>query len=102
MSEPDYLPRIFQANVDRLYQHVILPGLNALPIHAELRFGEALSMDASLARAKAQTDNYTATKVPRPTRWRWPDCSSANCEFGLASGEPAHSAMRCGVSDSGY
>ena len=60
MNERDNLPRIFQANVDRLFQGVILPGLNALPIHAELRFGEAPSMEEFLERAKAQTDNYTA------------------------------------------
>lgn len=62
MCEPDYLPRIFQANGDRLFQRVILVGLNALPIHAELRFGEAPSMEEFLARAKAQTDNYTANE----------------------------------------
>jgi hypothetical protein len=60
MNEPDNLPRIFQANVDRLFQRVILPGLNALPIHAELRFGKAPSIEEFLERAKAQTDNYTA------------------------------------------
>ncbi len=60
MNERDNLPRIFQANVDRLFQRVILPRLNALPIHAELRFGEAPSMEEFLERAKAQTDNYTA------------------------------------------
>ena len=62
MSEPDTLPRIFQANVDRLFQRVIVQGLNALPIHAELRFGETQSMEEFLARAKAQTDNYTANE----------------------------------------
>jgi hypothetical protein len=62
MSEPDNLPRIFQANVDRLFQRVILLGLNALPIYAELRFGDAPSMEEFLARAKAQTDNYTANE----------------------------------------
>lgn len=62
MSEPDYLPRIFQANVDRFFQRVILLGLNALPIHAELRFGEAPSMEEFLARAAAQVDNHTANE----------------------------------------
>jgi hypothetical protein len=41
---------------------VILVGLNALPIHAALRFGETSSMDEFLARAEAQTDNYTANE----------------------------------------
>jgi hypothetical protein len=60
MNERDNLPRIFQANVDHLFQRVILPGLNALPIHAELRFREAPSMEEFLERARAQTENYTA------------------------------------------
>jgi hypothetical protein len=62
MSEPDKLPRIFQANVDRLFQRVIQPGLDALSVHAELRFGETLSMEEFLDRAEAQTDNYTANE----------------------------------------
>jgi hypothetical protein len=62
MSTLDDLPRIFQANIDRLFQRVIMPGVNALPIHAELRFGEAASMEDALARAKAQVDNYTASE----------------------------------------
>jgi hypothetical protein len=62
MSEPDNLPRIFQANIDRLYQRVILPGLEALPIHAKLRFGEAQSMEEFLAWAKAMADNYIANE----------------------------------------
>lgn len=41
MIPSDNLPRVFQANTDRLFQRLIRPGLNALPIHAELQFGEA-------------------------------------------------------------
>jgi hypothetical protein len=62
MSESDNLPRIFQANVDRLFQRVIVPGLNALPIHRELHYGEASSTDELLSRAAAQVDNYTANE----------------------------------------
>lgn len=62
MSEPDNLPRIFQANVDRLFQRVIEPGLDALSTHGELRFGETVAMEEFLDRAKAQTDNYTANE----------------------------------------
>jgi hypothetical protein len=58
----DNLPRIFQANIDRLFHRVILPGLQALPIHAELHYGETSSMDEFLDRAKEQTDNYTANE----------------------------------------
>ena len=62
MSASGNLPRIFQANCDRLFQRVIVPGLAALPIHAELHFGEASSIDEFLTRAKAQVDNYTANE----------------------------------------
>lgn len=62
MTESDTLPRIFQANLDRLFRRVIVPGLNSLPIHEELRFGETSSMDEFLTRNKAQVDNYTATE----------------------------------------
>jgi len=62
MGQPDNFPRSFQANIDRFFQRIILPGLNELPIHAELRFGEAPSMEEFLTRAKAQTDNHTASE----------------------------------------
>lgn len=62
MSEPDQLPRIFQGNIDRLFQRIILPGLRALPIHAELRFGEAREMEEFWEMAEAQTDNYLANE----------------------------------------
>jgi hypothetical protein len=62
MDAPDNLPRVFQANIDRLFQRVILPGLHSLPIHEELQFGVTDSMDEFLHRAKTQTDNYTANE----------------------------------------
>ncbi|THK33640.1 hypothetical protein EHS39_35115 [Ensifer sp. MPMI2T] len=62
MTTPDYLPRIFQANIDRLFQRVILPGLHALPVHAELCAEEASSMNDLLMKAEAQVDNYTASE----------------------------------------
>lgn len=65
MDALDNLPRIFQANIHRLFQRVILPGLDALPIHNELRFGEASSIDEFLTRAKAQVDNYTANEAAK-------------------------------------
>jgi hypothetical protein len=65
MSAGDNLPRVFQANTDRLFQRLIRPGLDALPIHAELRFGEAASMDEFLDRAAAQVDNYTANEAAK-------------------------------------
>jgi hypothetical protein len=65
MIPSDNLPRVFQANTDRLFLRLIWPGLNALPIHAELRFGEAASMNEFLNRAAAQVDNYTANEAAR-------------------------------------
>jgi hypothetical protein len=62
MAQPNNLPRIFQCNTDRLFQRVILPGLEALPIHAELTFGTTDSIDEFLDRAAAQVDNYTANE----------------------------------------
>jgi hypothetical protein len=65
MSDGNSLPRIFQANTDRLFQRLIQPGLAALPIHSELRFGEAATMDKFLDRAAAQVDNYTANEAAK-------------------------------------
>ena len=65
MSVGDNLPRVFQANTDRLFQRLIRPGLEALPIHAELRFGETTSMEEFLDRAAAQVDNYTANEAAK-------------------------------------
>jgi hypothetical protein len=65
MNEPDNFPRVFQANVDRFFQRIIQPGLNALPVHAELRFGETSSMDEFLDWAAAQVDNHTANEAAK-------------------------------------
>jgi hypothetical protein len=52
-----------QGRVDRLFQRVIHPGLAAQPIHAELRFVEAATMDDFLDRAAAQTGNDTTNEA---------------------------------------
>jgi hypothetical protein len=65
MTPQDNLPRIFQANTDRLFQRVVHPGLTALPIHPVLTFGEAATMDEFLDRAAAQVDNYTANEAAK-------------------------------------
>ncbi|HEX7948281.1 MAG TPA: hypothetical protein VF495_26685 [Phenylobacterium sp.] len=65
MQNPDQLPRIFQANIDRLFQRLIRPGLAALPIHAELQSGVTDSMTVFLKRAAAQVDNYTANEAAK-------------------------------------
>jgi hypothetical protein len=61
----DNLPRIFQGNVDRLFQRIVLPGLKALPVHAGLRSGAIASMDEFLDNAAALTDNYTANEAAK-------------------------------------
>jgi hypothetical protein len=65
MTPQDNLPRVFQANIDRFFTRVIAPGLQALPIHTELRYGEAASMVEFLDRAAAQVDNYTANEAAK-------------------------------------
>lgn len=65
MIPADDLPRVFQANTDRLFQRLIRPGLDALPIHAELGLGEATTMDEFLDRAAAHVDNYTANEAAK-------------------------------------
>ena len=59
----EQLPRIFQANIARLYQRVIQPCLEQLPVHDRLTTGEAPTLDAFLDRAAAQVDNYTANEA---------------------------------------
>lgn len=49
----DQLPRVFQANLDRLFQRVMLPAVDALIIHPILEHGEAGSIDEFLDRATA-------------------------------------------------
>jgi hypothetical protein len=65
MSAPSYLPRNFQANVDRLFARIIGPVLLALPIHAELQSGETKDMDVFLDRCAAQVDNHTANEAAK-------------------------------------
>lgn len=65
MIPQDNLPRVFQANTDRLFQRLVHPGLSALPIHPVLSFGETTSMDEFLDRAAAQVDNYTANEAAK-------------------------------------
>lgn len=59
----EQLPRIFQANIARLYQRVVQPCLERLPVHDPLVTGEALDLDTFLDRAAAQVDNYTANEA---------------------------------------
>lgn len=59
----EQLPRIFQANLARLYGRVIQPAIDGLVLHPVLERGEASSMDEFLDRAAAQVDNYTANEA---------------------------------------
>lgn len=61
----DQLPRIFQANLARLFDRVILPGMDVLTVHDHLEQGEATSLDQFLDRAAAQVDNYTANEAAK-------------------------------------
>ncbi len=65
ISNAEQLPRIFQANLARLFDRVILPGLEALTIHPQLERGEAATLCAFLDRAAAQVDNYTANEAAK-------------------------------------
>lgn len=65
MQIKDQLPRIFQANLARLFQRVIQPAMEALPVHSSLEGGEAATMDQFLDRAAAQVDNYTANEAAK-------------------------------------
>ncbi|TAX01964.1 hypothetical protein ELI07_32765 (plasmid) [Rhizobium leguminosarum] len=61
----DQLPRIFQANPDRLFVRVIQPNMDALVFHNVLEEGEAASMHEFLDRAATQVDNYTANEAAK-------------------------------------
>lgn len=65
MQTSDQLPRIFQANLARLFKRVIQPATAALPLHASLECGEAATMAQFLDRAAAQVDNYTANEAAK-------------------------------------
>lgn len=64
-SNADQLPRVFQANLARLFDRIILPGLDALAVHPRPERGEAATLDAFLDRAAAQVDNYTANEAAK-------------------------------------
>ncbi len=65
MQIKDQLPRIFQANLARLFERVIQPAMEALPVRSSLEGGEAATMDQFLDRAAAQVDNYTANEAAK-------------------------------------
>ncbi|WP_245896607.1 hypothetical protein [Sphingomonas fennica] len=65
MNIADQLPRIFQANVDRLYRQVIVVTLDQLPVQDALAVGQTSGMDEFLDRCAAQVDNHTANEAAK-------------------------------------
>ncbi|MCK1455295.1 hypothetical protein IVB36_31625 [Bradyrhizobium sp. 35] len=65
LQTSDQLPRIFQANLARLFERVIQPAMEALPVHASPECGEAATIEQFLDRAAAQVDNYTANEAAK-------------------------------------
>ncbi|WP_288192716.1 hypothetical protein [uncultured Phyllobacterium sp.] len=61
----EQLPRVFQANLDRLFVRVIQPTMDALALHPVLEHGQAGSMDEFLDRTATQVDNYTANEAAK-------------------------------------
>lgn len=61
----DTLPRVFQANVARLFERVILPALENLPYHPMLETGVAPTLDQFLERSAAQVDNYLCNEAAK-------------------------------------
>src|SRR5262245_1034774 len=61
----DQLPRVFQANLDRLFVRVIQPAMDALVLHPVFEEGEGASMNEFLDRAAAQVDRYTANEAAK-------------------------------------
>lgn len=63
--ESSQLPRVFQANIDRLYLRVVRGGLDRLPTHAEALVEATDSETEALARLARQVDNHTAEEARR-------------------------------------
>lgn len=61
----DALPRVFQANLGRLFERVILPVLDSLPHHPTVESGMAATLDQFFDRAAAQIDNYTGNEAAK-------------------------------------
>lgn len=64
-SPQDQMPRIFQANLGRFFDRVILPVMESLPAHPVPETGKARCLDQFLGRAAAQVDNYTVNEAAK-------------------------------------
>jgi len=65
LETKEQLPRIFQANLARLFERVIQPSMEMLSVHSLLESGEAATIEQFLDRAAAQVDNYTANEAAK-------------------------------------
>jgi hypothetical protein len=61
----DFLPRGFQADLDRFYHRVIRTALSELPHHDDVKTGEFSSMDEFLDNAEKQTSNLVVYEARR-------------------------------------
>jgi hypothetical protein len=61
----DFLPRVFQADLDRFYVRIILPTLSGIPLHDDVRTGEFTSMEEFLDNAEKHTNNVVVYEVRR-------------------------------------
>ena len=92
MDVADQLPRIFQANIDRFLQRVVLVVLGQLPTHSVLVTGQASSMDEFLRRCAEQVDNHTAVEAAKAFALTLDGLFERQlCRWAHAHGEKANS-----------
>ena len=92
MNIADQLPRVFQANIDRFYQRVILTTFGQLPTHEKLVVGQADGMEEFLARCAAQVDNHTANEGAKAFALTLDGLFERQlCRWAHAHGKKAHS-----------
>jgi hypothetical protein len=65
MNNLDLLPRVFQADIGRLYERVIRPALSELQPDKEGEHGQFVSFDSFLDAAEKMTSNLLAYEVRR-------------------------------------
>ena len=92
MNIADQLPRVFQANIDRFYQRVILTTLGQLSTHEKLVVGQADGMEEFLARCASQVDNHTANEGAKAFALTLDGLFERQlCRWAHAHGKKAHS-----------
>jgi hypothetical protein len=92
MNVANQLPRVFQANIHRFYQRVILTTLSQLPTHEKPVVGQADRMEEFLARCAAQVDNHTANEGAKAFALTLDGLFERQlCRWAHAHGKKAHS-----------